>query len=133
TTQITETDWNSALLATKAGVVQLTQEVAPGRCPPRRAGQLGMAVDDPDRADGPCDPRAPQSAADRDASAGRPGTPEDLACANLFPASGCSSWIIGVTPKSPADMLWSGFPVGSRQRTEAMPCSSSWLSSCASC
>ena len=28
---------------------------------------------------------------------GRLGTPEDVACAALFLASGCSSWITGVT------------------------------------
>ena len=68
-----------------------------GSGPTWRAGQLCVAVDDPDRADADDDPRGAQSAADRDASAGRLGTPEDVAYAVLFLASESSSWITGVT------------------------------------
>ena len=81
----------------KAGVVRLTQEVA------REVAGHGVRVNcvSPStilterlQARIPADRRAQMTAMH---PLGRLGTPEDVACAALFLASDCSSWITGVT------------------------------------
>src|SRR6266542_2049982 len=108
TAQITGPEWEGALggqplgaptgyAVAKAGVVRLTQEVA------REVARHGVRVNcvSPstivtERTDRviPAERRAQLTAMH---PLGRLGTPDDVACAVLFLASECSSWITGIT------------------------------------
>jgi NAD(P)-dependent dehydrogenase (short-subunit alcohol dehydrogenase family) len=115
----------------KAGVVQLTQEV--DRAGARHGVRVNRASPPTiltERAESviPAERRAQLAAMH---SAGRLGTPEDVACAGPVPGFRVLILDHRRHPGLAAGqtMRRSGFPLGSRQRTEAMPCSSSWPSS----
>jgi NAD(P)-dependent dehydrogenase (short-subunit alcohol dehydrogenase family) len=115
----------------KAGVVRFTQEV--DRAGARHGVRVNWASPSTiltERAESviPAERRAQLAAMH---SAGRLGTPEDVACAG--PVPGFRVLILDHRRHSSVArgqiMRRSGFPVGGPQRTEAMPCSSSWPSS----